>query len=58
VTVAFASATPLITGVLVLLGLVPVNVGTLGSTVSTTKVIGVLAALIFPAKSLAVAVST
>jgi len=52
-----ASATPLITGVPVLLGLFAVTVGTGGAAVSTSIANTALAAPVFPEASVAFAVS-
>jgi len=54
--VALASAVPLSAGVSSLVGVVPVRVGALGATVSTTRERLSLAALLFPVLSAAVVV--
>ena len=52
-----ASAVPVMVGVLSLVGDETETAGALGTAVSTTKVIALLAGLVFPAESLTVAVS-
>ena len=56
-TLAPASAVPVSNGVLSLVGVVTLNTGTPGSTVSTTSDNATLAVLVFSAASVAVAVN-